>query len=146
MNIDWVAGLIDGEGSFWVRQPNKSSSFACGMTLQLRADDREVLEEIRTFTGVGTIEDHNPPSARNRGVAPSVKWVVRRKADVQALARLLDGRMHSKKKRDFELWAEAVDIHARSRYGDGMSERVLDIKRRMEEGRKYVSADECDVC
>ena len=104
----WLAGLIDGEGSFTIT-PNRPG-FTCRLTLGLRDDDSEILTEIRDRTGLGRVLLHKR-SGGNR--QPLSLWRVERKADCQALCAILDAfPLRSKKSKDYAIWREAVDLMA----------------------------------
>jgi hypothetical protein len=48
-NIEWVAGLLEGEGSFYSVKPKQTVRIACSMT------DLDVLEKLQSLTGCGSI-------------------------------------------------------------------------------------------
>jgi hypothetical protein len=104
----WLAGFADGEGCFSIQGPSNKGSYRCSFTIKLRADDLPLLNTIRDITGIGKVRLAYPPK-RNA----QVRWDVDRKADVLVLRELFEWtKLLSKKRRDFELWAEAVDIWA----------------------------------
>lgn len=132
MNYHWLAGLIDGEGSFNIRA-RKGTSPCCTLTVQLRADDRPILEEIRQKTGLGRLEDVSQSGTS----APGVRWAVTRKGDAQALVALLDKYpLRTKKRRDYATWREAVLLHSNTPRG-AVTQKLIPLKTRLEEGRSY---------
>ena len=49
-NLAWLAGLMEGEGSFYIRRPkDRKPSFA----ISLQMTDRDVVERARWVAGVG---------------------------------------------------------------------------------------------
>lgn len=98
----WLAGFIDGEGSFIIHGAERKQ---CRMCVKLRADDRAILDEIVERTGIGRVT-HQPNNARTN---PQYGWLVITKADCQRLVALLERYpLRAKKARDFEIWREAV--------------------------------------
>ena len=57
LSADYIIGLVDGEGSFSVRIPNKNrrSKIELTFSLKLRHQDREILEELQKFFECGNI-------------------------------------------------------------------------------------------
>jgi hypothetical protein len=109
----WLAGLIDGEGSFQIAA-NRPTGFCCCMDLVLRADDASVLLAIQARTEIGTIVSrraHANHDGYNR--KPSTHWRVYRKEHCQALVSILDTfPLRTKKARDYAIWREAVETMA----------------------------------
>jgi hypothetical protein len=53
---NWLAGFIDGEGSFTIQSARADMpQFYTRFQIRLRADDRPILEEIRAQLGVGAL-------------------------------------------------------------------------------------------
>lgn len=69
LSPEWIAGFIDGEGSFGV-QITKSSLYRIGWTVRasfkisLHKKDQMVLEAIRNYLGVGSITSDGPNGIR----------------------------------------------------------------------------------
>ena len=108
----WFAGLCDGEGHFEVRKGTRrregDRAWMCAFHLLLRADDEDVLEEIRERTGLGSILWSRRTTVR--GWNPSKGWHVFRKAEVAALADIFrQYPLRTRKARDCQVWQEAVD-------------------------------------
>ncbi len=62
LTADYIVGLTDGEGSFtaYIRPPKrehgaKSYRIECHYYIKLRDDDRALLEEVKTFFGIGRL-------------------------------------------------------------------------------------------
>lgn len=103
----WLAGFIDGEGCFQIVR--NGTGFAMRFAITLRDDDRPLLTEIQTRTGLGKIYARRVTNANVSGANPTVIWNVARKADILRLVTLLDRYpLRGKKMLDFIIWREAV--------------------------------------
>lgn len=108
---NYLAGLIDGEGSFHIgvnsrRRSSRYSSIGCQFTLSLRLDDIGILRELQLATSWGRVY-----ACRRSGLAqhPHARWEIFRKSECRGLVSLLDRcPLRAKKKRDFAIWREAV--------------------------------------
>jgi hypothetical protein len=141
----WLAGLIDGEGSFTIT-PNRPG-FVCRLSVGLRADDREVLSLIVSRTGLGKCLGSSRSGGNRK---PLVVWRVQRKEDCQAVVELLRlCPLRSKKARDFEIWAEAVAVMAamqpvHTTYWERRAldwKRVAELKKQLAEVREFREVD-----
>lgn len=74
VQIAWVAGLIEGEGWFGTRGGGRP-------TVEVASTDRDVIDRLRAWTGVGTID--GPYVRPNR--KPYFKWRVTAREDAAAL-------------------------------------------------------------
>lgn len=106
----YLVGFIDGEGCFVIAK--SPTGYRCAFVIKLRADDRRVLEWLCAKTGLGFVAMAHGTDGRQVGNrCPQVRWEINRKADVIALRELLETyRLQSKKLRDYEIWAQAVDL------------------------------------
>lgn len=136
----WLAGFIDGEGSFNI-MPNRKH-YICRMTLRLRDDDTAVLREIRARTGIGNINHLPPPRPECGG---EVTWSVQSNRDCLSLIELLDVYpLRAKKARDYAIWREAVRLAATARRGHGAALRndalwatLAGLRAKLRDGRTY---------
>ena len=57
LSKDYIIGLVDGEGSFWARVPNKKrrAKVELKFSLKLRHQDKEILEQLQEFFDCGRI-------------------------------------------------------------------------------------------
>lgn len=117
----WLAGFIDGEGSFSIARQKRNGyyTYAPNFQLKVRIDDREIVERIEREAGFGW-----PcyPKRRELGnTQAQIGWGVTSKADCVRLVELLDRfPLRAKKARDYAIWREAVLAYAatiRSRNG-----------------------------
>jgi hypothetical protein len=139
----WLAGFMDGEGSFGIAGGNTRGSYHCTACVKLRGDDRAILEEIVERTGIGSVR-YQPNTQRTH---PQYAWLVHNRAGCLALIELLDRYpLRAKKARDYAIWREAViDWSApRARRSGRDWGRMAALKVALEAGRKF-DADEVDV-
>jgi hypothetical protein len=124
----WLAGFTDGEGCFFI-----GNAGACSFHIKLRADDREILEKIKGTIGHGRIDLKEPNGVGGR--QPQAHYSVTTKAGCLRVADLFhDFRLRSKKRRDFEVWAVAVELW---NIGGARSEEMDGYRRQLREGRAY---------
>lgn len=106
----WMAGFIDGEGCFSVHKKtvNGCKTFDCQFSLSLRADDADIVTEMkRQLGGIGSIAER--PS-RVENTCKQVRYCISSKADCLRLREILRVfPLRAKKARDFEVWSLALD-------------------------------------
>ena len=87
LHPQYVSGFIDGEGCFWVsiyREETMKNKIFCRaeFSIELRADDREILERIKETLGCGKIYDCN---YERYGWYPHVKYKVSRLDEISEI-------------------------------------------------------------
>lgn len=107
----WLAGFVDGEGCFTVRkQSGARNAYLCEFAVCLRDDDAAVLDLCLEATGLGYLTRRSA-SALVAGAKPQVCWkIVRRAHCVRLCALLSEFPLRTKKRRDFEIWRDAVAL------------------------------------
>jgi hypothetical protein len=101
----YLAGLIDGEGSFIIHA--SATGFGCTFVMRLRADDRPILESLRAVLGEPGAIRNTVGRAGNQ--APCVDWKIAKKRELLWLTELLDVyQLRAKKRHDYAVWREAV--------------------------------------
>ena len=103
----WLAGLIDGEGSFTVGKKKGGPWFHPRFALKLRDDDEPIVRYIHYRTGLGRIFRSNAPDYYRSN--PQIVWQI---ADVEGcskLVQLLDEYpLRAKKLAAYKLWRQIV--------------------------------------
>lgn len=139
---NWLAGFIDGEGCFFFHSRRKQFS-PPQFQLKLRDDDRAILEECVSRTGLGRIITTDRRGRSN----PQIKWLISRCSDCRCLVEIIDRYpLRAKKKRDFEIWREAVLLWDKQTKigiaGGGTqkfaeTDRINELHVQLKEGRQY---------
>jgi hypothetical protein len=114
LHPQYIAGFIDGEGSFWVSiyrdEKMRNKIFVRGQfEIELRADDREILERIRETLGCGKIYDCY---YERYGWYPHVKYKVARLGEIsEKLIPFLEKHpLQAKKAKTFQYFKEIIRI------------------------------------
>jgi hypothetical protein len=111
----WFAGFVDGEGCFSISSQAKGG-YRCSFLIKLRADDGPLLKKIRGRLGMGTIST----APRAEPDKPQLVYSVQRKKDCLLLCDFFERfLLQSKKRRDFTIWAKAVDSWQTVQLGPG---------------------------
>ena len=139
----YLAGFIDGEGSFRVAENNGGRSLCCRFSIKLREDDRDILVEAKQRLGIGTLL-RDTSQGTHRTSKPSARWQVYDRPGCLKLVAVLDAYpLRAKKARDYAIWREAVFEWGRvggvrSGYaGPANWGRMRELKAQIEEVRRY---------
>lgn len=137
---DYIAGLVDGEGCFWLkfvrdyhRRPGKEvyTYWKIGFSIVMRQDEEELLKQVQSTLAVGKIYFIG---GRN------VMFQVHR---LEELSRVVmpffeQYQLRGKKREDFLLWSAALEVLLRHRGGGpgrsrppADSQRLLEIRNEM---------------
>lgn len=115
----WLSGLIDGAGVFAVedRKDNGAVRYVVTFRMSHRGDEwGRLLRMIQRETGLGTVVRYD--NRGKPGHRPDYLWRVMSRDDVTELMRLLRRcPLKSPKRKDFAIWAEAVEHW--QKIGDG---------------------------
>ena len=116
-----LAGLLDAESHLAIVPNNGGTGWRCECSVNLRDDDQDILIAYRDKSGIG----HLTPVAARATSRPQVHWHIGSKLECQVLTELLDAHsLRGRKRREYEIWRDAVDICASGRYGVGPRGRV----------------------
>jgi hypothetical protein len=108
-----LAGFLDAEGSFVIGPNNRGRTWSCCLDVAVRLDDADVLTDLCRVTGLGRVTTR--PARRTS--RPQADWRVASKRECAELARILRTfPLRARKRRDFEIWARAVDRWAANPY------------------------------
>ena len=132
----WLAGLIDGEGSFGIGRVK--DGYGLRLSIQLRDDDCEILREIQLRLGLGSI-GRRP--GRSGNAKPCCVWTVQSRADVEELVEVLDRYpLRSKKAAHYAIWRQAVEVWSgmpRRSWGSRDWGPIIELKQQLEAMRQY---------
>lgn len=79
LDLGWLAGVIEGEGSISLRSGARNSRW---VVVRVAMTDRDVIERLRAVTGFGKITTVSP---RNPAHLDQYQWAVGSRAECQAL-------------------------------------------------------------
>ena len=143
LSPDYVVGFIDGEDSFSV-SINKHKTLRSGIEvkpefeIELRADDREILERIVITIGCGTIYDC---SYERYGWFPHVKLKVTSARELrEILFPFIDQHpLQAKKAKVYELFREIVLlVRAKEHLTEAGCEKIFELRNQMRKlGKKH---------
>jgi hypothetical protein len=156
----WLSGFTDGEGCFFLgmRQQTPARPLA-KFFIVLRADDKDVLVQIRSYLGVGIVEHRSREKRSSFDTKPQYVYRVESLADQLLLVKHFDAYpLRAKKARDFALWKTGVKLIASTshrrwrrrpgkfdgffpRYTEAELHEFLAIRDALREQRKYNSPD-----
>lgn len=124
----YITGLVDGEGCFYI------AAARCEFIIKLRDDDQSLLESVRaTLGGIGTITA-NRARADQPNRMPQARWTVTKQRELVYLTEFFDAfPLKSKKRRDYDVWREAVIEWATGMPPAGLAA----YKATLEDVRKY---------
>ena len=109
---DWggfLAGFLTAEAWFGLAASTRGQ-VRPRMVVHLRADDRELLNELAARTDVGRVGGPYP----NAPSAPSMKWTVCGRDDLDRLIAIIDQHeLRGRKGAEFGIWREAVALNRR---------------------------------
>lgn len=98
--LGWVAGLLEGEGSFFLARNKERGTLKSRISMQ--STDKDVLERLHVTTGVGILY----AVGEREGKKPCWGWNLDRRADLVELANLLRPHMSIRR-------GEQIDIMLR---------------------------------
>jgi hypothetical protein len=104
--VAYIGGFFTGEGHLSI------SGARCRLIVRLRDDDRPLLEDLASATGLGRLY----ASPRCGNTAPAVAWLVYRHDQLGHAARLLErAGLRGRKAREFAVWRNAAIEFASAR-------------------------------
>lgn len=114
INPWYIVGFVDGEGCFSItlsKHKTKKTGYDPRLCfeIELRGDDRPILETIKSYFGVGDIFELK---YERYGWKPHVKYAVRKHHDVLyvIIPFFKKYRLLGKKGKDFDLFCQAAEL------------------------------------
>lgn len=138
----WLAGFIDGEGCFIIQHNSRNGVLSAIVTIALRDDDWPVIDQIYKRTELGSVGTRNQrPTIVNGLTRGGVAWWITRAQECQTLIDRLRavGGLRGKKRQDFDLWAEAVQLlceHGGSS-NSPVASRLMELRVALQDVKRY---------
>lgn len=134
----FLAGFLDGEACFVVNRA--AGGYACSCSVAARRDDRQLLEQLKCITGLGSVTDRRAQG----NASPQSAWTIKRKADCFRLAELTRNfPLRGRKRREAELWSTAVGSWCAGDPSRRVKNRdwtvIALIEKQIKKHRKYVA-------
>lgn len=111
-NIIWLAGLLEGEGCFYLRKQRAGNGRSVP-TISLEMTDRDVVERAKWIAGVGGAIGTKDRSNRPFNAKPIHHWIVQSQWEAAALMYAvfpwLGERRQAKIREVLRLWSEQRD-------------------------------------
>ena len=132
VNIDkdsfghWLSGFVDGEGCFGIycysnKRTNEFNPGALSFefSIQLREDDRDILEEIQRYFNCGHLAVGSRRKARAEGkvnARDQIKFSCKKLSEILGaiIPHFDEYPLRAKKRGDFEIWKRAVLLQVES--------------------------------
>lgn len=143
INPWYIGGFVEGEGSFGIiisKHKTKKLGLDARLSfeIELRGDDRRILEEIRSYLGCGNIYELKYD---RYGWMPHAKYSIRRLSDIRdkLVPFFKKYPLRGKKKKDFALFCKALEeVFEKKRHLtlEGI-ERLREIRRFMNKRRPF---------
>lgn len=142
LNPWYIVGFVEGEGCFAITiSKHKTKKLGLDARLvfeiELRGDDRPVLEKIKNYFGVGHIYNLN---YKRYGWFPHAKYSVHSLEDLKKtiVPFFKKYRLKGKKAKDFQLFCQAIDVftHKKHLTIDGLT-KLKDLRKFMNKKRPF---------
>ena len=147
LNSNYVSGLVDGEGCFCITiSRHKTKRFGVDPRLEFEIEmiieDKLLLEKLQETLGCGRVF---VLSYERYGWRPHAKFAVKSQKEIfeKIVPFFIENPLHSKKKKDFEFFLQAVEIFKAKRHlmPDGIRElREIQSKMNLRRRLKWSSA------
>lgn len=106
------AGFTAGEGCFVIAKRNNRNprtNYQCQFIITLRDDDRTYLKELQHILQMGKIRDMPVHCSHSPNARPTARFEIKAIEECVQLVRFFEKYpIPSKKRRDFEIWKQAV--------------------------------------
>lgn len=130
---DYLAGFLTAEGSLGIWRNGRRLFPA--LTVRIRLDDYELLQQLRCRAGVGRLYAERTPV---RGRSPAAMWLVRRIDELPRLVEILDKhRLLGRKGVEYAAWRDAALMFTSSEDRDRVHARLEDLRTRLSDIRRY---------
>jgi len=105
VDLGWLAGIIEGEGSIVLREGPKNSHWA---VIRVAMTDLDIVMRLRKVTGRGKLTYIQPTQPHHK---PQYQWALGARADVTAILRLIYPLMGHRRKERITAALEYLDAY-----------------------------------
>lgn len=109
---NWFAGFTDGEGCFCIGKrnyKNRCAQYQCRFAINLRDDDKPILEKIRDTLGIGFVYDRPAYFRPSRNAQALSDFCLQSIKECAQLVKFFEKYpLQAKKQNDFAIWKLAV--------------------------------------
>lgn len=93
----YVAGIMDGEGHFYMTGPSQGIAYS---RVRVRVTDQCIIKYLKQITGIGSVYEQRPSQRRKDGEEKRLvyEWTVIKRADVRELLQTIHPYLILKKK------------------------------------------------
>lgn len=123
--IEWLCGLIDGEGSFYINKKT-NTTFSFRFDIHLHLDDKHLLDYLSQTLGIGKVYVSGD----------SCTFVVSKHEELQTIVDLLSNRpLNSTKYLNFLDFKKALDLYKNKKMTEEISSEIINLKGKMNSKR-----------
>ena len=111
----WIVGFCDGEAAFQVLVDKREKGFYVEnrFTIGLEGKEKELLEKIRAYFGVGELVYRNMEHVRQQGICSKDQWhyVVRGPEECSVIDQFFrNNSLESSKQGNFQIWSKILNM------------------------------------
>ena len=145
LNPEYIIGLVDGEGSFYVRvneDPKRRNKVEFKFSVKLRHQDKEILDKLVQFFGCGNVYLQKDPRPNH---TDCYRFEVNKKEDI--LTKIIpffekNSPKIQSRKRDFELFKQISELSQQTILD---REKIKSLKQEMHWGLAVYGKTVCTV-
>ena len=145
LNSEYIIGLVDGEGSFYIRvneDPKRRNKIEFKFSVKLRHQDKEILDNLKQFFGCGNVYLQKDPRPNH---TDCYRFEVNKKEDI--LTKIIpffekNPPKIQSRKRDFDLFKQISELSQQNILD---REKIKSLKQEMHWGLAVYGKSVCTV-